>query len=164
MTLLPFKRILAPVDFSDHASRALVGAAELAAHFSARLYVLHVVAPVPLIDPVSSGDFGLGAPMGPIGGMDIGAYQEQLVAGSRNSLEKLAKQTVPEGVEVEVVTEIGDAATIIVEVADRRKIDCIVMATHGLTGLSHLLMGSVAEKVVRHALVPVLIVRQQTES
>lgn len=163
MALLPFKKILAPVDFSDHANRALASAAELAVHFGARLYALHVVAPVPLMEPVDAGDFGLGAPMGPAAGMDIGAYQEQLMVGSRSALEKIVKDAVPAGVEVEVIVEVGDAASVIGEVAGREAIDCIVMATHGLTGLSHLLMGSVAEKVVRHAPVPVLIVRQEKE-
>ncbi|MEJ2688350.1 MAG: universal stress protein [Deltaproteobacteria bacterium] len=160
MTLLPFKKFLAPVDFSNHASRALVGATELAAHFGGRLYVLHVVAPLPVMAPVDVGDFGLGAPAGSIGGLDIAAYQEQLFNGSRSALEKLVKKTVPAGIEFEVITELGDAATVIVEIAEREKIDCIVISTHGLTGLSHLLMGSVAEKVVRHAPVPVLVVRR----
>ena len=163
MSLLPFKRILAPVDFSDHANKALADASELAAQFSARLYVLHVVAPVPLMEPVDAGDFGLGAPMGPVGGMDVRSYQEQLVAGSKSSLEKLVKQTVPAEIEVAVIAEVGDAATVIAEVAEREQIDCIVMATHGLTGLSHLLLGSVAEKVVRHAPAPVLVVRRPSQ-
>lgn len=163
MTLLPFKKILVPIDFSNHASRALAGAVELARHFGGRLYALHVVAPVPLLYPADSDDFGLGAPTGPIGGLDIEAYQKQLSVGSKSVLEKLVKQTAPAGLEVEVLTEVGDAATTIVEVASSEKIDCIVIATHGLTGLSHLLMGSVAEKVIRHARMPVLVVRQEKD-
>lgn len=163
MPLLPFKKILVPIDFSGHASRALTGAAELARHFGSRLFALHVVAPVPVMAPVDIGDFGLGVPAGPVGGLDIRAYQEQLFNGSKKALEKLVRQTVPAGVEVELLTEVGDAAATIVEVARREKIDCIVISTHGLTGLSHLLMGSVAEKVVRHAPVPVLVVRREED-
>jgi nucleotide-binding universal stress UspA family protein len=81
----------------------------------------------------------------------------------KSSLAKIVCETVPEDISVEVLVETGDPAMVIADAAVREKIDVIVLATHGLTGLSHLLMGSVAEKVVRHAAVPVLIVRQSEE-
>jgi len=160
MSLLPFKKILAPVDFSDHARRALKSAAELAAQFNATLYVIHVVAPIPLMDMAEASDFGIS---GPVGGVDVATFQKELLANGKSSLAKIVCETVPEDISVQVFVETGDPATVIVDSAAKEKIDVIVMATHGLTGLSHLLMGSVAEKVVRHAAVPVLIVRQSEE-
>ena len=162
--MLPFKKILAPVDFSDHANRALQSATEMATHFGAKLYVIHVVSPVPLLDMADLGEFGMGGPVSPVNmGIDVNAYQEHLVTGSRNSLQKLVKQTVPEEVDCQIIVEVGDPAAAINAAAVKHQVDVIVMATHGLTGLSHLLLGSVTEKVARHATVPVFIVRQQKE-
>jgi len=163
--MLPFKRILAPVDFSDHANRALKSAAELASHFGAGLFIVHAVSPVPMLDMMDMGEFGMGGPVGPISsGLDVAAYQKQLVSTSEGALRKLAERMVPTTVASEIVIEVGDPASVINAAAERLKIDVIVMATHGLTGLSHMLLGSVTEKVVRHAMVPVLIVRQNGDS
>jgi len=159
--MLPFKKIMAPVDFSDHANRSLQSAIELTAHFGAKLYVVHVVSPVPMLDMMDMGEFGMGGPVGPVGaGLDVVAYQKRLVSSAEGSLRKLIEQMAPAGMNSEIVVEVGDPSSVINAAADRLQIDVIVMATHGLTGLSHLLLGSVTEKVARHARVPVLIVRQ----
>ncbi len=84
-----------PVDFSGHASRALVGAAELAAHFGSRLYALHVVAPVPVMAPVDIGDFGLGAPAGPIGGLDIRPIRNNFSTAVKKLWKSLSGKRCP---------------------------------------------------------------------
>jgi nucleotide-binding universal stress UspA family protein len=76
---------------------------------------------------------------------------------TRNQLRNLVPPTFKEPCEVQVVT--GDPADVIVHFAQERGADLIVMGSHGHTGLRHLLLGSVAEKVLRHAPCPVLIVR-----
>jgi universal stress protein A len=145
-----FRRILVPHDFSEHATRALRVAVDLARSHRGRLVVLHAITP---FNPISG--FPAAEEMAWIPPVD-------LIAHERKRLEALVARTVsgrgaPRAA-VQVV--IGDPFQRIVAAA--RTADVIVMATAGRTGLSHLLIGSVAEKVVRHAPVPVLTLRPST--
>lgn len=134
-----FRRILVPHDFSPQATAALRVAAQLAKQHQGRLTVLHVVVPFYLPADVP---FGMAAP-------------GDLIPEQRRHLERLVAKTVgSDGPPVTVRIAIGDASQRIIDAA--RRADSIVMATSGRTGLAHLLIGSVAEKVVRHATVPVL--------
>jgi nucleotide-binding universal stress UspA family protein len=160
MTLLPFKRILLPTDFSDPSRAAMRSALELAVHFSAKLYFLHVVTPIPVINPVAFDYLGSGLETDTVAGMNIPQYQQGVVESNRTMLKKVIEEIVPNEVKVECLVEIGDAAAVINEIANREHIDLIVMATHGLTGVPHFLLGSVTEKVARHASVPVMILRR----
>jgi universal stress protein A len=141
-----FRRILVPHDFSEHASRALRLAAELAREHRGRLVVLHVIAPY---HPVT----GL-----PEEGMAM-IPEENVLAGERRRLEALVARIIDgrPRVRVDCRVVIGDPFHRITDAA--RHVDAIVMATAGRTGLAHLLIGRVAEKIVRHAPVPVLTVR-----
>jgi nucleotide-binding universal stress UspA family protein len=137
-----FQHILVPHDFSSQATAALRTAAALAQPQGGTLTVLHVV--VPFYLPADA-PFGM-APPG------------DLIPEQRAHLERLVAKTLgPDGPPATVKVEIGDAAQRIIETAKRA--DSIVMATSGRSGFAHLLIGSVAEKVVRHATVPVLTVR-----
>jgi universal stress protein A len=142
-----FRRILVPHDFSDHATRALRLAAELAAKHRGQLTVLHAITP---FSPVSA--FPAAEEMAWIPPAD-------LITEERRRLEALVKKMLARrrGVRAAVRVVIGDPFQRIVDAA--RNADLIVMATAGRTGLSHLLIGSVAEKVVRHSPVPVLTLR-----
>ena len=145
-----FRRILVPHDFSDHAEGALRLATDLARDRpGARLRVLHVI-----------------PPLTPIAGLppaEMGAYipPADLIAQERRHLERVVARVVrgrgAPTIECQVV--IGDPHHRILEAC--RGMDAIVMATAGRTGLAHLLIGSVAEKVVRHASIPVLTVRTE---
>lgn len=139
-----FRRILVPHDFSDHATRALRLAAQLARAHRGRLTVLHVITP---FQPVT----GIPEVTGWI-------PDTQVAAGARQALADVVKRVVrgPRAPAVTLRVAIGDPYRRIVEAA--RGMDSIVMATAGRTGVSHLLIGSVAEKVVRHAPVPVLTI------
>jgi universal stress protein A len=143
--VITFRRILVPHDFSRHATRALAYAAKLAKAGGGRLIVLHAIPP---FAPVT---------VHMVGGrtwLDEG----EMVRAARRRLEALVARTVRGGkpsVEVRVV--IGEPLPSID--AASRKADLIVMSTAGHTGLPHLLIGSVAEKVVRHARIPVLTLR-----
>ncbi len=140
-----FRRILVPHDFSQHATRALQLAAKLARQHRGRLVVLHVITP---FHPVT----GL-----PEEGM-AWIPETDIVADECRRLKALVARTLRgRAPRVECRVTIGDPFHRITDAA--RGADCIVMATAGRTGLSHLLIGSVAEKVVRHAPVPVLTVR-----
>lgn len=142
-----FTRILVPTDFSEPSDAALDYARTLAEKFGASLHLLHI------IEPHTSGPFSNESYIGP------SMYEVQLT----EARSKLAARVPPTdraryGATTEVMT--GMSAATIVEFAADQHIDLIVMGTHGRTGLEHLLMGSVAEHVVRTAPCPVLTVRQ----
>jgi universal stress protein A len=142
-----FRRILVPHDFSPQATVALKAAASLAREHDGTLTVLHVIVPfyVPADVP-----FGLAADTMPSPVSFIPAQREQLERVVTKALGKDAP-----GLTYRI--DVGDAAQCILDAA--RRADSIVMSTHGRSGLTHLLIGSVAEKVVRHATVPVLTIR-----
>src|SRR5262245_32530977 len=137
-----FHHILVPHDFSPQADAALREAARLARQNGGKITVLHAL--VPFYLPADA-PFGMTAP-------------GDLIPEQRGRLERLARKTVgKDGPPVKVEVKIGDASQTIIDAA--RRADSIVMATSGRTGLAHFLIGSVAEKVVRHATVPVLTLR-----
>jgi len=140
------KRILIPTDFSHYNDAALKLASTLAAEAKATLYVIHV-------HDVK----GLSAAMGEFAYMDAQTWHEQL----RDAEEQLTK-VVPSvaGVEYEHQCLTGNPFVEILTFAESHDVDLIVMASHGRTGLSRLLMGSIAEGVMRKAPCPVLVVRQ----
>lgn len=145
--MLPFKRILAPIDFSHASLQALQTAAELARHFDAELLVAHVVEPVPAVTP----DFGYG--------VDVSGYETGVYANTEERLAETVQESVPEDLKSRPLLKYGEAAREIVRMAEREEAQLIVIATHGLTGWRHLVFGSVAEKVVRLACCPVLTLR-----
>ena len=142
-----FRSILVPHDFSEHATRALRVAADLAARHRGRLLVLHAITP---FNPVSGF---------PAGETVVWIPPPDLITHEQKRLEALVARTVRgrRAPRVRVKVVIGDPHQCILEAA--RGVGAIVMATAGRTGLSHLLIGSVAEKVVRHSPVPVLTLR-----
>lgn len=136
-----FQKILVPYDFSRSAAAALAVAVELAAKHGGALLVVHAIAPV----------FPLhGAPLLPAPS-ELEAVGRQIEARVAAAVKGRRVRSVKSSVMV------GQPYVCILEAA--RKADVIVMGTLGRTGLPHLLLGSVAERVVRHALVPVLTVR-----
>jgi nucleotide-binding universal stress UspA family protein len=160
--LLPFRKIICPVDFSEPSLAALKAANELAAHFQSRLYVMHVVPPVPL--PFQPETAPAPAPeLAPI--FHVPSYQLELTHSSEQALKDLVDELIAPGRQVHIVVATGEAAGQIVATADKEKADVIVIATHGQTGWRRAVFGSVAEKVVRLAPCPVLTIRApQAES
>lgn len=146
--MTPFRRILVPHDFSDHATAALRTAARLVAP-NGRILVLHVVVPfTPIADVPPAGIASYVSP-------DI------LVAGAVEQLDRMVAKAVRgrSGARVEPKVQLGDPYQRILEAS--RGMDLIVMSTAGRTGLSHLLIGSVTEKIVRHSRIPVLTLRPE---
>ena len=138
------RRVLAPVDFSDFTEMTIDYAVELAQTYGARVDLLHVVE-----NPAYPEPYGA-EPMG----IDLGRLKE----GAYEGLEELVREEIGyEDVRVDV--EIGHPASLITDYADAHDIDLIVIPTHGRSGLKRLLMGSVAEKVVRRAPCPVFTVK-----
>ncbi len=151
-----FNRILVPVDFSAHSDLALRYATTLADRFGATVEVLHVVE-----DPFVSGAWSAEA-LAP----NIPELLADLVTAARGKLADLKAAALNRGVHLTttVLTTIltGQPADSICAYATTEKFDLIVMGTHGRRGLSHALIGSVAERVVRKAPCPVLTVRETT--
>ncbi|UCG42306.1 MAG: universal stress protein [candidate division WOR-3 bacterium] len=147
--ILPVKSILCPVDFSDDSIRALKKAEELALHFDAALLVLHVVTPIPTAGPTFD----------PQPDFDINAYQDSLRLGYQAELDRIVAEQLQKCTQTKAVVAVGDPADEILRVAGGEKVDMVVLSTHGETGWRHLVFGSVAERVVRHASCPVLTIR-----
>jgi len=145
--ILPLQKILCPTDFSDPSYEGLKVADELARHFAAKLLLVHVVSPVPIM-PATEGSMGTQIPM----------LLEQIVESARSSILEIAKQRVSAGVQAEAFVLEGTPAHEIARLAAEEKVDVIVIATHGQSGWKRFLSGSVTERVVRMAECPVLTV------
>ena len=139
-------KILVPVDFSDNTPAILEWAAHLAEEHDSQVVVLHAYHL-----PVEFQQLE-GAYLPP----DFWASVRQ---ESETSLARYAGEIERRGIAVETAVCEGYAATVIVEEAALRDIDLIVIGTHGRSGLKHLLLGSIAERVVQKAPCPVLTVR-----
>jgi nucleotide-binding universal stress UspA family protein len=138
--MTPIHTILHPTDFSPQSAHALQLACSLARDYVARLVVLHVAEP----PPVPYGDGIL---------LPVPVDDDERLKG------ELGRLPVPDGVRAERRFERGDPVTETLRVAEEISADLVVMGTHGRTGLGRLLMGSVAEQVVRQAPCPVLTVK-----
>jgi universal stress protein A len=141
-------RILVPTDFSRPSELALKYAHDLAKQFGASLHLLHVVNRPLLAEGLAAEAFISSA-------QEIGS---DMVREAEARLRKL----VPEAASADVV--FGYAAKAIVECASQLGVDLIVIGSHGRTGIAHLMLGSVAEAVVRTAPCPVLTVRHPATS
>lgn len=144
-----FKRILVPVDFSAPSLRALDYAVEAGRPGKAEIILVHAVEPLYFPPPAE-----FYAPT-----YDAGLLLQQFEQSARQRLAEIARRLEKRRLKVRSVLRVGSAHAVIVEAAKRAKADLIVISTHGRTGLPHVLLGSVAEKVVRHATTPVLTVR-----
>jgi universal stress protein A len=144
---MKIRQILAPTDFSKFSKQGIQCAYELAQTFGAKLLLLHVIElqayPVEIFLPSAEGTTLL----------------DDLERQARLDLDQLLPKARDVKVEVTCQAVVGTPYHKIVEVAAAERVDLIVMATHGRTGLSHLFVGSVAERVVRTAPCPVLTIR-----
>ncbi len=141
---LPFKRILAPTDFSEPSYEALDLAVELAQHFGAELYLLHVVPPLHVVPvPVN---------------VEIPLYEMEMREAAQRSMQELIEQRIPKEMTVFSSVIWGDPADEIIAYQKEKEVDLIVIATHGRGGWKRFVFGSVTEKVVRHPTCPVLTV------
>jgi nucleotide-binding universal stress UspA family protein len=152
--MLQISRILAPTDFSRHADVSVKYACGLAERFSSELHLLHVLAEVVL--PVGP-DPSLVATMPP-------EFYTTSEEQTREALQQLIPSGWPQPASVKVDVRWGDAVEEIVSYASGHHIDLIVIATHGRSGLSHVLLGSVAERIIRESPCPVLTIRDRTQT
>jgi universal stress protein A len=142
--------ILVPVDFSEHSEKAVRYATTVANRFGARIELLHVVE-----DP-----FVTGAWNSEVFVPNLPELLNRLTQAAQDQMTQSKKRLAAHGFVVETVVITGQPAPTIVEHATRGGFDLIVMGTHGRTGLSHVFMGSIAERVVQKAPCAVLTVRE----
>jgi universal stress protein A len=136
-----FEKILCPVAFYRNSDAAIEFAYELVQPNMSTLYLLHVVS-VPTMEAIM---------------LEPNPILTEGIAS--RELEKLAQQHLPSDVPYRIVIRTGDPARLIMQVAEEIGADLIVMPTHGHRGIVHMMMGSVAERVVREAKRPVLTIR-----
>ncbi|MFQ5731537.1 MAG: universal stress protein [Planctomycetaceae bacterium] len=145
--MIPIRRILVPTDFSKFSESALRYGCEFADRFDAELHVLHVV-----WNPL---------PPGPENwGRTLHEYDDDIREAAGRDLQKLDVAPLSDRDRVLSSVRVGVPMPEIILYARAKDVDLIVIGTHGRTGLPHVLMGSVAEKVVRKAPCPVLTVRR----
>ena len=146
---MTLKNILVPVDFSDTSDRAVAYAQALAKPFGAKLHLLHVVP-----DPHSEA-WSIEAT-----GVNLGGLMETWEADAQKRLDEVDVGDTPH----DTLTKVGHPYKEILRYVEAHDIDLIVMGTHGRGALEHMLLGSVAEKIVRTSPCPVTTVRAASAS
>jgi nucleotide-binding universal stress UspA family protein len=141
-----FKTIVVPIDFSEHASSSLDYAIELGKQFKSKLHLIHSYP----IHPIMVSPYGVALPP------DLDrSFRE----AADKQLAAWAERARQSGLTVETSTSSDTAAEAITQCAEQIHADLIVMSTRGLTGLKHIVLGSVAERTLRHAPCPVLTIK-----
>jgi len=144
-----FGKILFPTDFSESAENASRYALSLAKKYASKVYVIHVIEPF-----TYTTEFGL----------DFSAQLKEMEASARRLLDDVAASIKKNNLDVESVLITGEPFVEIIKYARKEQVDLIVMATHGRSGIEHMLMGSVAEKVVRKSPCPVLTIKKSGQT
>ncbi|MEJ5262163.1 MAG: universal stress protein [Ignavibacterium sp.] len=145
---ITIKKILVPIDFSDYSKSALKYAVNFAKVFNAEMYLIYVVEPV-----IYPPDFSMGQ-------IAIPSVTVEMDERAKEELTKLAQQEIPSEIKRQIIIKTGKPFVEIIETASEEDVDLIIIATHGHSGVEHILFGSTAEKVVRKAPCPVLTLRE----
>lgn len=145
------KTLLVPLDGSELARQALPVASEIARAAGARVTLLHAVDPLVEASP-RMGRFGLGM-------RDDDALLDDVIHNVGQELDTIAQDIRTEELEVTTMTIVGYPAEVIVDEAERRSADLIVMATHGYSGIRRWALGSIADKVLHTSRTPLMLVR-----
>ena len=145
---LEIKKVLVPIDFSDYSKSSLRYAVNFAKQFNAEIYLIYVLEPV-----IYPPDFSMGQ-------IAIPSINAEWDERAREELENLAKTEIPKRINVKTILKNGKPFLEIIDAASEENIDLIIIATHGHSGVEHILFGSTAEKVVRKAPCPVLTLRE----
>ncbi len=144
--MISLKKILCPIDHSDCSKEALKYAVSFAMKDEAKLYLLHII-------DIRSFSEGLDA-------MSKQIPDEETLEQLRTKLLDCIPEEIRDDMDIEATVIQGIPFAEIISTAKEKEIDMIVIGSHGRTGISHMMLGSVSEKVVRKAPCPVLTVRQ----
>ncbi len=149
--MIKLNRVLIPTDFSDFSSPALKYGCAIAARFDAEIHLLHVVPDPAMLVPEAAAFSA-----------DVMIEQSELLkAEGVKSLQNLPSDGWSDSKPIVREVRIGVAFVEIIDYAAQNEIDLIVIGTHGRSGLMHVLMGSVAERIVRKSPCPVLTVKPE---
>jgi universal stress protein A len=148
---MAIQHILVPTDFSEYADYALDYAIELAQKLQARFTLLHVL----YLSPLTVGEVPPSV---------FNQILQDMENWAQQQMQETLKRVKQTGIQIDSVILEGTPFQMIIETAESKDVDLIVMGTHGRTGLTHVLIGSVAEKVVRLAPCPVLVTRGTTKT
>jgi nucleotide-binding universal stress UspA family protein len=159
------RKILVPIDYSSDSEQALLWGVSLSEKYGARVVLLHVIPKA--VEEVFPQGIGVTSPPAyyyermPPGNRPFGgqAIIIDLVDKAQAELQDFAQRNLKEPMPLEAKVAVGKPAEEILRVAHEERVDLIIMGTHGRTGLRHLLLGSVAEEITRHAACPVFTVR-----
>ena len=146
--MIQLKKILVPTDFSAASEAALKYGKDFAENFKAALHLLHVIED-PFVHGWTSEGYVAALP----------SFRAEMEKSAREQLERALTEAERKQLSAELITKLGNPFVEIVRYAKSQSIDLIVMGTHGRGPVAHMLLGSVAEKVVRKAPCPVLTVR-----
>lgn len=146
---MQIRTILMPTDFSEYAEHAFTWALEMAADWQAKLVLFHAAAPIsPLAFPDS------------VYLPELRRLEADMLADAKKRMSEFVGKKESGAVVVETRVVVGEPIYEICQAVGREQADLIIMGSHGRTGLSHVLLGSVAERVIRHASCPVLVARK----
>ncbi len=157
-----YRRILVPLDGSELANAVLPYVRRLAACMGAEVLLMQVVPepePEIVVAHAQIGWSRAAGGSGVAGVSELAHWIEHATAAAQDGLNAVATGLTESGIRAETVVAVGQPAEAILDMADGRDVDLIAMATHGYGGIRRFLMGSVADRIVRHARVPVLLVR-----
>jgi nucleotide-binding universal stress UspA family protein len=144
------RSILVPIDFSVHSKNALKYAVPLAEKFNASLHLVYVVEPT-----IYPADLGFGQVVLP-------GVEEELREKGEGELDALRRREIGKRVKATTAVRTGNPHQEILREAEEKGVDLIVVATHGHSGVEHMLFGSTADRIVRRSKVPVLTIRPAT--
>lgn len=146
-TALGIRRILVPIDFSVHSKNALKYAVPMAGQFHAALHLVYVVEPT-----IYPADLGFGQVVLP-------RVEEELRQKGAEELQALIEREIGGTVPATFAVRTGNPHHEILAEAEEQTVDLIIVATHGHSGVEHMLFGSTADRIVHHAPCPVLTIR-----
>lgn len=146
--MLKIRKILCPIDFSERGFKALRTASDLAVHFGCDLRLVHVVQEFPAFAAATHAGVGF----------SVEQYRKSLTDQSESAMQKALSDQVPKEVAAGSSIRYGDPAKEILAEASEQGADLLVIASHGWSVLDELFFGSVAEKLLKHSTLPVLVV------
>lgn len=150
--------ILVPCDFSEGAQHAFASALDLAKGWNAKIILFHAIPEFPRIAYANA------ASPEALSQLEIAKLEAEMLDDADKKLQQFVEHQGDTTVHVDTRVTLSEPFWAICQIAEKESVDLIVMGSHGRTGLAQVLLGSVAERVVRHAACPVLVVRTPRET
>ena len=141
--MYPFKKILCPTDFSEPSLCGIKMGSEMADRNGTEIIIVNVHKPIPKLPTprVEASEVTF----------DVTAYEKEVIKDAEQQLANLSGSILDDGVTPKLIVRMGRPAEEILKVAKEEDVDAICIATHGRTGLAHIMFGSVAQRVIRRA-------------